>query len=420
MIGLINRLMRRIQFLLLGILVLEVLNAQQQNLDYFIKQGLQNSPLLKDYQNRLRSGQIDSLRLKATLGFQINATSMNSYAPVINGWGYDEVKTDIANVSALAGITRDIIGNNNIRNKYQALHLQSQSTSIEGNLSEKDLKKSIISQYILAYGDLQQHLLNSDVLDVLRQEEQLAKKLAEEGVYKQTEYLSLLVGLRQQEIVTLQSGIQYKADLELLNAMCGIYDTVCIELSDPGIAVSTPSALHNTPFYRQFETDSMKLINADRQINFDYRPKLSLYADGGYYSSLSYMPGKNFGMSAGLSLTMPIYDGGQRKMQHDQIAISEDTRKDYRNFFVSQYRQQIAMLTRQLAYHDPLISQCTEQLAYAQTLIDANRLLLRTGDISITDYLLAVRFFLNAKNLLIENRLTRYRIINEINYWSQQ
>jgi len=412
--------MRRILIIMLGILFLQVLSAQQQNLDYYLKQGLQNSPLLKDYQNRLRSGRIDSLRLKASLGFQVSAASVNSYAPVINGWGYDEVKTDIANVSALAGITRDIIGNNNLRNKYQALHLQNQATSIEGSLSEKDLKKSIISQYILAYGDQQQHLLNSEVLGVLRQEEQLVKKLAEKSVYKQTEYLSLLVNLRQQEIFTAQTGIQYKADLEWLNVMCGILDSVCVGLTDPGITVSASEGLHNTLFYRQFETDSLKLINADRQINFDYRPKLSVYADGGYYSSLSYMPEKNFGMSAGFSLTMPIYDGGQRKMQHDQIVISEETRKDYRKYFTNQYRQQIDMLNRQLAYQDPVIRQCNEQMTYAQALIDANRLLLSTGDISITDYLLSVHNYLNAKNLLIGNTLTRFRIINEINYWSQK
>jgi len=164
----------------------------------------------------------------------------------------------------------------------------------------------------------------------------------------------------------------------------------------------------------------LKLANADRQINFEYRPKLSVYADGGYFSSLAYMPGKNFGMSAGLSLTMPIYDGGQRKMQHDQIAISEETRTDYQNFFTSQYRQQIDMLTRQLAYHVPLSRQCAEQMEYAQTLIDANRVLLSTGDISVTDYLLSVSNYLNAKNLLIENTLNKFRIINEINYWSQK
>lgn len=412
--------MRRIQIALLGFLFLQVLNAQQQNLDYFLAQGLHNSPLLRDYQNRLRSAQIDSLRLKATLGLQINASSVNAYAPVIQGWGYDEVKTDIANVSALAGITREIIGNDNLRNKYQALHLQNQSTYIEGSLSEKDLKKSIISQYILAYGDQQQHKLNADVLAVLRQEERIVKKLTEKGIYKQTEYLSLLVNLRQQEILTAQSGIQSRTDLELLNAMCGIYDTVCIRLSEPVIVVIPPAELHNTLFYRQLETDSLKLVNADEQIDFAYRPKLSVYADGGYLSSMSYLPGKNFGMSAGLSLTMPIYDGGQRKMQHDQIDISEETRTGYRDFFTSQYRQQIGMLTRQLVSHNQLIHQCEEQMAYAKTLIDANQELLSTGDISVTDYLLSVSNYYNAKNLLIEHQLTKFSIINEINYWSQK
>ena len=412
--------MRKIQILLLGFLFIQGLNAQQQDLDYFLTKGLQNSPLLKDYQNRLRSARIDSLRLRATLGLQINASSVDSYAPVINGWGYDEVKTDIANVSVLAGITKEIIGNDNLRNKYQALSLQSQSTSIQGNLSEKDLKKSIVSQYILAYGEQQQQLLNADILSVLKQEEQIVRKLTEKGVYKQTEYLSFVVNLRQLEIHNLQSAIQSKTDLELLYALCGIDDTSHVNLVEPALVVILPEGPHGTLLYRQFELDSLKLSNADRQINFEYRPKLSVYADGGYLSSLSYMPQKNFGLSAGISLVVPIYNGGQKKMEHDQITIAEETRADYRNFFTSQYRQQIHMLTSQLASHDPLIRQCTEQLTYAKTLIDANQDLLRTGDISVTDYLLSVSNFLNAKNLLIESILSRYRIINEINYWSQK
>ena len=161
-------------------------------------------------------------------------------------------------------------------------------------------------------------------------------------------------------------------------------------------------------------------MNADRQINFDYRPKLSVYADGGYLSSLSYMPWKNFGLSAGLSLVIPIYNGGQKRMEHDQIAIAEETRADYRNYFNSQYRQQIHMLMDQLASQEPLIGQCKEQMTYAKALIDANRDLLRTGDVSVTDYLLSVSNFINARNLLIDTLQARYNLINEINYWSQK
>jgi outer membrane protein TolC len=412
--------MRQIQIVLLGALFFQVLNAQQKNLNYFLIQGVQNSPLIKDYQNRLKSTQLDSMRLRAAQGIQVNASSINSYAPVIQGWGYDEVKTDIAQVSALVEISKEITGNSNLRNKYQAIRLQNQSTFLEGNLSEKDLKKAIISQYILTYGDQLQHLLNAEVLDVFRKEETMVKELTEQGVYKQTEYLALMVNLRQQELITAQSGYQFKNDFESLNYLCGIFDTTCVMLSDPDLNVNTLAGLRKTIFYKQFETDSLKLINVNRQINFDYRPRLSVYADGGYLSSLAYLPSKNFGMSAGLNLSVPIYDGRQRKIQHDQVAISEANRINYLIFFTSQYRQQIAMLTRQLTANNKLAGQTREQLTYAQTLVDANRSLLNSGDISVTDYLLSVSNYLTAKNMLIGNTLAKFNIINELNYWSEK
>lgn len=411
--------MKRIQTLFLCILFLQVLNAQTRNLAYFLDRGLQNSPLLKDYQNQLRSGQIDSMRLKAGQGIQVNAVSTNAYAPVIEGWGYDEVKTDIYEVSAMLGISKDIIGRNNLRNQYQTIGLQNQSIAFEGSLSEKDLKKEIVSQYILTYGDQQHYVMNAEVLEILRQEDQIVKELTEEGQYKQTEYLSLLVNLRQQELVTSQSFSQLKTELETLNHICGIFDTVFFEIADPGLVVHNPAAIQNTIFYRQFEIDSLKLVNEDLQIDFNYRPKLSVYADGGYLSSMAYDPWNNFGMSAGLSLTVPIYDGNQRKMQHDKVQISESTRLNYVNFFAGQYKQQIAMLTRQLSENEALISKINEQMTYAKSLVDASRLLLDTGDISVTDYLLSMNNYITAKYLLLDNRLTRYNIINELDYWSE-
>jgi outer membrane protein TolC len=191
-------------------------------------------------------------------------------------------------------------------------------------------------------------------------------------------------------------------------------------MSDPDLIVNTPAAPHNTIFYKQFLNDSLKLINTGRQIDLNYGPKLSVYADGGYLSALAYSPWKNFGFSAGLSVTVPIYDGRQKKMQHDQVAISETTRLNYLSFYTSQYRQQITMLMRQLASNEKLTLQIREQMAYTQTLVDANRLLLNSGDLAITDYLLSINNYLTAKNLMIENSVARFRILNEINYWNDK
>lgn len=406
--------------ILIGTFFIQILNGQQQNLDYFLKLGLQNSPLMKDYDNRVKSALIDSMRINAGKGIQVDASSINSYAPVIRGWGYDEVKTDIAELSAIVQVSKEITWNKNLQNKYQAIRLQNQSALLEGNLSARDLKKTIISQYILAYSDQQYYKLNSEVLDVLRQEELIVKKLAENGFYRQTEYLSFVVNIRQQELVTEQFNFQFNTDYETLNYLCGIFDTAHYVLADPDLVSNASAGIQNTLFFKQFVIDSLKLVNSDRQIDFEYQPKLSVFADGGYLSSLAVTPWKNFGISVGLTLTVPVYDGRQKQMLHNQVSISESTRSNYQDFFINQYRQQIVLLEHQLSSIGQIAKKILEQQEYSRALIDANRVLLNTGDISVSDYLLSVNNYLNANNMLIDNTIERFRIINELNYWREK
>jgi outer membrane protein TolC len=411
--------MTRVCLVSLSLFFLQLLAAQEQNLDYYLSRGLQNSPLLVDYQNRLKSARYDSMRINASQKIQVNGRSVDYYAPVIHGWGYDEVVTDGANVAAVVEVSRQFTGKSNLLNQHQSVQLRNQSTILEAKVSEKDLRKSIVAQYIDTYGDQQQYQMNHEVLGILKDEEKLVRQLTEQGVYKQTQYLALLVNLRQQEILTEQSYNQCEAGLGTLNYLCGIYDTAWVVLPDPGIAASALPEVRNSVFYRQYETDSLKLVTADKLIDFNYRPKLSAYVEGGYFSSLTYMPWKNFGTSSGLSLNVPIYDGRQKKMQHDQIAVSEQTRLAYRNFFTLQYRQQTDMLYRELAANEKLFPQYAQQILFAQTLVDANQKLLNSGDVSVTDYLLAISNYHTARNLLIDNQLKKYHILNEINYWSK-
>jgi outer membrane protein TolC len=410
----------KIILILISLFSVQSLFAQQKNLDYFVTSGLQNSPLLKDYKNRLKSAVIDSMRIKAGQGIQVNATGNNLYSPVVRGWGYDEVKTDIAELNAVVQISKEITWNKNLQSKYEAIRLQNQAVLIEGNLSAKDLKKTIISQYILTFGDQQYYELNSEVLDLLRQEELIVKKLTESGSYRQTEYLSFVVNIRQQELVAKKSDLQYKVDFETLNYLCGIFDTASYALAAPDLMPIQSNGMRNTLFYKQFVTDSLKLVNAGRQIDYTYQPKLSVFADGGYLSSLLVAPWKNFGISAGITLTVPIYDGRQRQMQHKQLAISESIRSNYQSFFENQYNQQITLLRHQLISLDQIEAKTIEQKIYVHALVDANRVLLTTGDIPVNEYLLSVNNYQNTHSMLVENKIERFRIINELNYWSEK
>jgi outer membrane protein TolC len=406
-----------LNFLLLIIFSLD--SNAQKNLDYYIQYALKNSPLLKEYQNQVALGRIDSMRMKAGLGFQVSAVSNNLYAPVIKGWGYDNAITNGANVSALVSVLKEITGVRNRQNKYEALSLQNRSTLNSSKITEQELKKSVSSLYISAYGSWQQFNFNNEMLELLTREKDVLKKLTETGVSKQTDYLSFMVTLQQQELQVEQAKIRYQNDFAMLNYTCGIEDTSFMAIVDPNLKAEKGTELFNSIFYKQFEIDSLKLISSDKEIDFSYQPKINLVADGGYLSSFAIQPYKNFGISAGVSISIPLYDGGQRKMQHDQIAINQLTRMDYRDFFAAQFHQQNNQLQQQLFAKQKLEEKINRQIIYSQALMEAYRKLLEAGDVQLTEYILSIGNFLNAKNMLLENNIEKYQIINELNYWNR-
>jgi len=394
--------------------------AQQKTLDYYITAGVQNSPLLKDYNNQKAGNLIDSLRILAGYKPQVNGLSVNTYAPSYNGWGYDNAITNGANFSELITVNKKLVSKENLNNQYEAIRLLNQSLDISGRISEQDLKKSITAQYITAYGIDQQYRFNKEMLVLLRKEESILKQLTEKGVYRQTDYLSFLVTIQQQELMISQMKIQFQNEFAALNYLSGLKDTSATELIDPSLQPALLPDAESTVFYQQFKTDSLKLRNSDALIEYNYKPKVSLYADGGYVTTLAEQPYKNFGVSGGVTITVPIYDGKQRKMQHDKIAIQEQTRQSYRDYFKVQYDQQIAQLSQQLQSTQQLILQTTNQLKYTEALVEANRKLLETGDVRMADYILAIGNYLTAKNIITQNNINKLQLINQINYWNRK
>ncbi|HNW51599.1 MAG TPA: TolC family protein [Prolixibacteraceae bacterium] len=399
-------------------LVLAMDAGAQTDLGSYIGKAIQNSPLLKEYQNQQARNRLDSLRLKAGFGWQVSANSTDTYAPVVKGWGYDNAVTNGANLSATVSVSKEITGARNRQNQFDAISLQSQSVRNAGKISQQELKKEVSSLYVEAYGSWQQYLFENEMLQFMVKQKEVLQRLTQTGNARQTDFLSFMIGLQQQELQTDGAKNQYRNNLALLQYTCGIDDTSLVELSDPLLKTVVDADFMQSPFYRQFEIDSLKLVNADQQIDLSYQPKVCLTADGGYLSSLVVQPYKNFGVSAGVSFSIPLYDGGQRKMQHEQVAIDQLTRIDYRNFYTAQYRQQTRNLWQQLDAKQQLETKIEKQIEYAHTLVEAYHAQLEKGEVQITEYLMAIENYMNARKMLTENTLEKYRIIVELNYWN--
>jgi len=410
--------MKRFFGVILFIITCSVSLAQTQTLDHYLALAQNNSPLLKDLKNQISSAKLDSMRLRAGLKPQVTGTSAGLFAPVVSGYGYAGAITNVQTLSALVGVNQQIIGRNYRTTQLAAIALQQDSLVNASQLSSQDLKKAITGQYITTYGDLEQLKFIEKIIELLDKEEQVLKKLTQNNVYRQSDYLAFLVTLKQQQIQLMQARIQYKSDFGTLNYLAGITDTTSVELSEPKIDLAMQPYSGNSIFFRKFKLDSLRLANSNSLIDYSYKPKANIFADGGYYTDFT-QPAKNFGTSFGFNIRIPIYDGGQRSLLHKKIQLQEESRQYYKYFYSRQYKQQIDLLNQQISETDKLFDQINEQIKYDETLIKVDTELMQTGDLKIADLILTINNYLNVKNLFMQTTISKLQLINQLNYWNK-
>jgi outer membrane protein TolC len=392
--------------------------SQEKDLTYFIATAEKNSPLLKDYTNQIQSATLDSLINLASRKPQINGVLFGNYSPIINNFGYDTTLSNGQTFSGLVGVNQKIIGQNRRTIQSQTFKLVKEGFASNKKIALKDLKKVIISQYISAIASSNELENNRKIANVLKEEAQILKKLAQNSVYKQTDYLLFSATVKQQELSVLQLKQQYQNDLGMLHYLAGEADTTFVYLKSPEITLRSNLKDAKKLFFKPFEIDSLKLQNQNALIDIAYKPSFSFLADAGYMSTFTNLPYKNLGFSLGFGLTVPIYDGNQRKLQHQKIASAFATNTAYKNNFEKQYQQQLLILNQKLKQVSEIENQLKSQLSIAETLIEANKKLLLTGDAQITEFVIAINSFITIQNSISQNNINKLLLINEINYWS--
>jgi len=413
--------MNKKYFIIIGCFLLPLFSiAQNKTLEYFINKSLTNDPKFIEFQNLILANKIDSATIVAGNKIQVTGNGNAYYAPVINGYGYDVAITNGQQLSALVAVNKQIYNKRNLSLQFKSLQLQNDSINNSASIYNQDIKKAVITQYITTYSDQLQLNFNDQLINLLVKEEEILKKLTEKNVYKQADYLSFLVTLQQQQLTRNQLLVQYKNNYATLNYLAGIIDTTTETLAEPAIEVKNNSFANNSPFLLNYAIDSLRLLNERNIIEYQYRPKVNLFADAGYQSTFILTPYKNFGYNFGINLTVPIYDGHQKKLQFTKLDLEERTRQKQKNFFYNQYHQQIQQLQQQLNDLESLAAPVNKQIEYLETLIKVNGKLLETGDIRITDYVLALNNYITAKNLLVQNKIERYLVIQQLNYWNMK
>jgi len=393
--------------------------SQVCTLSDYIDKGVKHSPVLQDLSNQILVNQYDSLISRASYLPQVNFNGLMMYAPVINDWGYSDVITNGQNLIGTINVNQDIFNKKNREAHSEKYGLESGKLKNAKNISLNELKKAITAQYLAAYAAREELTFQEEILSSLKNEAAILKAWTEKGIYRQTDYLSMQVEMLNLGRNIRDLDLQYRREWWNLNLICGIGDTVLCDLVLPVIHDNLGKTEENSIFFRSFVIDSLVIKNEKLLIDRRYKPVVSWFADGGLINNEPQYLYQNLGISAGLSMTLPIFDGNQRKFNYQKIRMQEETRKNYQDNFRFRYHSQLRHLQSELETTRRYMQENEKQISLSHELVAADKILLNTGAALITDYILAIKNLIEAKHAGLVYQIRTQYILNEINFWKQ-
>lgn len=393
-----------------------ILNAQVKNLNEYINAAIANSPSLKENALQQMQTGIDSSIAIADYRPQISANGVGYYAPVYGQYGYDQAISNGGEYAALISISQQISPRNEISLKRRLASDERSRLLADSKVKENELRKEVTDEYLNACL-LQQRLvfyIQSD--SFLTQQNKIVKMLADKGSYKISDYYELLVEEKSERTQIARLKIDMEQAFSVLNSSCGIMDTVQYTLPIPDIQLTEKTDVTQLAVYQEFRADSVKLTTQDKLVDAGYRPRFSWYADAGILASQPNLISRSIGNSIGLNLTVPIYDGDKRKLKHQSLQLSQDSRINYQNFFEQNYNNRIFFLAKQIVDSRKLIVQLQQEEQEVKHWIDIDQAELAAGNIPVTDFLLSLKKNLEVKNDLNEALINQQSLQNEFNY----
>ena len=387
-----------------------------RTLEFYIEQGLQNSPLVAENINAFALNRLDSLLNVAVNKPYVQAIGQVLYAPAGTNFGYDQNTTNGGQYTALIQANRNLLYRRNLRiqNSLNAALRDSLQNTLR--ISRNDLAKGITDQYLTAYQDYQQMTIYGQLARTLARQNEALKALLRSALFMQSDYLAFRVDLQQSEINYEGARVQYLADLLLLNTLCNIADTSLVRLDNPGLTARPLFTLDDNPYLLRYGFDSLIVERNRRVIDIFYRPALDLVVNAGTNAVSPLFIGRRVGFSLGLNFVMPIYNGGQRRLQYQKLNVSQLNIQNYRNQYVNRYNLRVRTITEQLRVNQNLLTRIDKQNTDVENLLTISQARLYRGDMSAIDYLLIVQRFLNIKLSLNQLTVQRQRFISEFNY----
>lgn len=422
--------MKQLALWLLFFMIIVSSQAQETTLEYFISEARENLPILKENNNLQKIGEIQNDIIRAqNKAFQVNATSEVQFAPYFNNngrfidvtttpspraYGYDVGITNGGLYSAQLNVTKNLFNQKMVDNLLFQNKVQNNTLTLTAQEIEHNLVKNITDAYIMAYQLQLQENFTVEILKDLENRLKVVELLVKRAVLMESDYLLLQLDIDSKKLELQQIRNNLKTAINQLFSLSGIRLVETDSLSVPEL-MYTDDPLAN--FYqRKFENDSLQVVVDQKVFENQYKPQLSLYGNTGLNAVELTNIDRRVGLSAGLRLTVPIYDGKQRKYNIQQSELKKENLEFYKENAEIQLENNLKSIEAQLTSLEENIQSIEEQQQKQLNVLEIYKGKLVQGQVSIVDYLNVIQTYKLNVQTKLQMQTNRWLLQSQYNF----
>jgi outer membrane protein TolC len=413
-----------------SLLLISTMTFGQHSLDDFINRAEANSPVLQEYQQQRAINQIQQkISAAENSAFHLSLTGDYLFTPYFNNQGnlvttnpspqaigYDINLFDGGLYSAQLNLERNIFNGKLMNALNGQIRIQDKNSIYNIDLEKHNLRKQVTDQYLNTYQSLLMIKLDDEIVKNLNEQLKLTGELIEKGFAKTQDYLLLQIEVKNQTINLRDDRQEYRSNMYQIYALCGIRDTLIVDIDSVTLTMNNQLAESN--FLQQYTLDSLMTVNQQQLSEAKYQPQVNLFLNTGLNAVELSNIQRKLGLGAGMSLSLPLYDGHQKSLTRQQNLINRKTISKYRQFSEQNIITQRNDLISRIQALQQNISALTEQIIDYKKLLQLSEKQLRQGNISMIDHLTLLRNFIDIRKSKIETEINYQLEINNYNYWN--
>lgn len=422
-----------ISYLLVVILPL-CLDAQARNIDFYLEQAKNNSPLIHKSINENKMLLLDIKQIRSVLSKpEINLGAFVLFAPIISHnnnsskfeWisegalkynGYDLASTDGGQYQAMVSIKQPLLTKNVFRSYSNQANIAQEINHNNIELTSHELEQIVNYQYLLCLKAKMQIQNSQLILNQIDEQLTMLQKLVANAIYKQTDLMLLKISRGTYLAENQKSKAEYRTSVYDLNLICGINDTALVDIQDHQFELK-PDTIVQSKFLVSYKLDSLSVLAEQSVFEQKYKPQLFLFATAGL--NAVYLPTiDRLGYSTGITFSWTIFDGHQRKNQQQKTAISINTVEFEKQNFITQNDIKKRKILDQIQSSKINENTVSEQVKQYELLIEAYNKELAMGELSVMDLKNVLNDLAAKKQELLLMKMERQVLINSYNYWN--